>query len=467
VGDLPRAAATLAVLPFENLTSDDQREYVAAGLTDETSASLAQIDPVRLRVKGRTLRYRGTLKSVAEIGRELCVDFLVASSLRAAGIRLRLTVTLIRVADEEHVWSQIFDREASDLLGLQQELSAAIAQQIHLHLSSERIDEVERRQTRNPRAYDAYLRGRFQAHRRTADGNARAIELYKQALEIDPAYALAWSDLAFTHAGACINGDAAPAEAGACARTAARQAVTANPNLSEAQLAAAYALWMIDWQWQAAEDSLRRAIELDPSNAAAHRILGHVLSQSGQHDKAAAAMQRSCELDPLDPLTHALFSQIAFQARDVEGAADRARRAIALAPEFWIGHVELGQAYEGAGEHELALEALADAVRFSAGNSKPVSLRGYVLARLQRADAARDVMRALTVASRDRYVPPYAMALVSAGLGDRDTTFEFLEKAYDARDVHLMYLPVDMKWDPFRSDPRFCDLLARCGFAHR
>ena len=152
VGDPPPAGATIAVLPFDNLTSDDQREYLAAGLTDETSASLPQIDPVRLRVKGRTLRYRGTTKSVAEIGRELCVDFLVASSLRAAGIRLRLTVTLIRVADEEHVWSQIYDREASDLLGLQQELSAAIAQQIHLHLSSERMNGVERRQTRDPRA---------------------------------------------------------------------------------------------------------------------------------------------------------------------------------------------------------------------------------------------------------------------------------------------------------------------------
>jgi TolB-like protein/Flp pilus assembly protein TadD len=465
VGDPPRTAATLAVLPFENLTSDSEREYLAAGLTDETSASLAQIDPVRLRVKGRTHRYRGTTKSVAEIGQELGVDYLVASSLRADSIRLRVAVTLIRVVDEQHVWSHIYDREATDLLGLQQELSAAIANQIHLHLSTERMDEVERRQTRNPAAYDAYLRGRFQAHRRTADGNARAIELYKQAIEMDRTYALAWSDLAFTYASACINGDAAPAKAGASARAAANQAVASNPNLSEAQLALAYCLWMIEWQWKAAEGALRTAIELDPSNAPAHRILGHVLSQSGQHDKAEASMQRSCELDRLDPLTHALSSQIAFQAGDLDTAAERARRAIALAPEFWIGHMLLGQAYGGGGEHELALEALSDAVRFSAGNSKPVSLRGYVLAKLQRTEAAHDVMQTLAVASRDRYVPPYAMALVAAGLDDRNATFDFLDKAYDARDVHLMYLPVDMKWDPFRSDSRFSNLLDRCGFA--
>ena len=173
---------SLAVLPFTNLGSDPEREYLAAGLTDETSASLAQIDPAHLSVKGRTLRYKGTTKTVAEIGQELTVDYLVESSIRAEGSRLRVTVTLIRVRDQEHVWSQFYEREPTSLLGLQQELSTAIAEQIRLRLTPDRMSGLGRRQTQNADAYDAYLRGRYQVHRRTADGNARAIELFNRAL---------------------------------------------------------------------------------------------------------------------------------------------------------------------------------------------------------------------------------------------------------------------------------------------
>jgi TolB-like protein/Tfp pilus assembly protein PilF len=460
----PITTTTIAVLPFENLTSVPECEYLAAGLTEETSASLAQIDPAHLTVKGRTLRYQGTTKTVTEIGHELSVDYLVAGSIRVEGIRLRLTVALIRVSDQEHVWSQSYDREATSLLGLQQDLSAAIARQIRLCLSPDRINGVGRRQTRNADAYDVYLRGRFQAHRRTADGNARAIALFKRAIEIDPSYALAWADLASTYAGACINGDADPAEAGPRAREAALRAVEANGNLSEAQLALGYGLWMIDWKWQASEAALQLAVDIDPSNAAAYRILGHVLSQSGQHEEAATAMRRSCELDPLDALSRALSSQVAFQGRDLAGAGDHARHAIALDPSLWIGHIELAQAYDGIDDHELALQAVADAVRLSGGNSKAVALRGYVLARMGRLDAVREVMRGLETRSNERYVPPYAMALVCAGLGDREPMFDFLDKALAAHDVHLMYLPVDMKWDPYRTDRRFGDLLLRCGF---
>ena len=455
---------TLAVLPFENIGSDPEREYLAAGLSEETSASLAQIDPDHLIVKGRTLLYKGTTKTFAEIGRELSVDYLVESSIRAEGARLRVTVTLIRVKDQEHLWSQSYDRAPISLLGLQQELSTAIAEQVRLRLSPDRLTSLRRRQTQSAEAYDSYLMGRYQAHRRTAEGNARAIGLFRHAIEIDENYALAWAELAFTYAGGAINGDARPGAVGPLAREAAFHAVRANADLSEAQLALGYNLWLIDWNWKAAEAALRLAVDLDPSNASAYRTLGHALSQSGRRVEAENAMRRARELDPLDAVAHALSSQVAFQARDVDAATEHARRAIVLDPNSWIGYSELGQAYEGAGNHALALEALADAERFGGGNSKIVAMRGYVLAKLGRVDAAHDVIRALETASRDRYVPPYTTALVYAGLGERDATFDSLEKAYAARDVHLMYLPVDMKWDPYRADPRFVDLLARCGF---
>jgi TolB-like protein/tetratricopeptide (TPR) repeat protein len=460
----PPTAVALAVLPFVNLGHDADRDYLAAGLTDETSASLARIDPARLAVKGRTQPYRGTTKTAAQIGQELSVDYLVESSIRAEGSRVRVTVSLLRVRDQAHVWSQLFDRESTSLLTLQQELSTAIAEQVRLTLSPKGLRGVQSRQTGNVAAYDAYLRGRDQLHRRTAEGNRNAIALYRQAIALDPTYALAWSDLSTVYAASTINGDAPPAAVAGLAREAALRAVAANPDLPEAQLALGYERWLLSWDWPAAEAAVRRAVELDPSNGGNRRVLGHVLSQRGKQVEAMDEMRRARELNPLDSVAWGLSAQVAVQARDAPAAIAFAQRAIVLDPQLWIGYIQLGQAYAANGEPELALEAFDDAERLANGNSKVASMRGYVLARMGRTAAAREVAAALSHPSPGRYVPPVAAALVYAGLGDREAMFASLERALAAHDVHLMYLPVDLKWDPYRADPRFIDLLARCGF---
>jgi TolB-like protein len=466
-GDAPSRVVGLAVLPFQNLSGDAEREYLAAGLTDEISASLAQTDPAHLIVKGRTARYKGSTKTAAAIGQELGVDYLVDGSLQEEGSRVRVTTTLMRARDQAHVWSQSYDRESKGLLELQQELSRAIADQVRFRLSPEAAAGIPRRQTRNAEAYDAYLRARFQRSRRTAEGNARAVALYRQAIALDPDYALAWADLSFTYTASVINADAPAETVAPLAREAAARAVWANPRLSEAQEAIGYQRWLLEWDWSGAEAGLRTAIALDPSNAEAFRLLGHVLSQAGRHDEADAAMSRARELDPTDVITHALSSQIAAQARQFARAIEHARRAILLVPQFWIGHLMLAAALDSSGEPELALEALTDAARCSTGNSKVLSLRGYVLAEIGRTDAARDVLRELEATGRERNYPPYAAAMVLAGLGDRDEMFAALERAFAAHDVHLMYLPTDARWDPYRPDPRFGDLVARCGFFRR
>jgi tetratricopeptide (TPR) repeat protein len=182
----------------------------------------------------------------------------------------------------------------------------------------------------------------------------------------------------------------------------------------------------------------------------------------GRHDEAKSFATRARALDPLYSMTFALSAQISFQAGDYTAAEEFARQAIALDSEFWIAYMQRGQALERLGQPDLALEALNAAARFSGHNSKPISLRGYVLARMKRHTDAREVLNVLETTSQQRHVPPYAFALIHAGLGDRDAVFAWLERAYDARDVHLVFLPVDAKWDPFRTDPRFQALIKRC-----
>jgi TolB-like protein/DNA-binding winged helix-turn-helix (wHTH) protein/Flp pilus assembly protein TadD len=453
---------TLAVLPFENLTQRPDREYLSDGLTEETVVSLGQFDPERVRVVGRTstMAYKGTTKSLAEIGRELGVAYLVEGSIRAEGDRLRVTSKLIRVRDQVQVWSASYDREPTSMLGVQQELSTAIAEQIQLRLSPERLIALAQRQTRNADAYDLYLRGVNLSKQRTPATNRRAIEYYELAIALDPGYALAWSGIARTYSASTINADTAPLEVGPRALDAARQAVRLAPDLAEAQLALGHVSWF-GWDWPTAETAFRRAVVLDPSSAQAHYLLGHALSQSRRHDEARPLMARARALDPLDPMMHAMSAQVAFQARDYHAALEHARQATVIDPEFWIGHIELANAHLQLGRIDEALEALTK-VRFPGTTS--LALRGYMFAKQGQASEARDVLRALEAVARDKYVPPSRVAMLHAGLGEREAVFDWLEKAYVARDVNLIFLPVDPIWDPYRTDARFGALLARCGF---
>jgi len=188
------------------------------------------------------------------------------------------------------------------------------------------------------------------------------------------------------------------------------------------------------------------------------------LRDSAEKPECVAALGRARELDPLNPMSHAMSAVVAFQARDYSAALEHAERATVIGPEFWIGHAQQAQAYEQLGRQDAALDAMARADRLAGGSHMAMAARGYLLATLGRDRAARDVLRTLEQGSREWYVPPSGLALVYAGLGERDRAFEWLEKAFTARDVYLVFLPVDPRWDTLRADPRLAALVARCGF---
>lgn len=459
------ARAALAVLPFELLQGDESQRYLADGLTEETIVGLGQIDPERLSVIGRTssMAYRRTTKTLGEIGRELGVDYLLEGSVRASGGRFRVTSKLIRARDQLQIWTETYERESNDLLGLQAELGQAIARQIHLRLSPQRSAAVTRRQTRNPEAYDLYLRGRHYYNQMTPATVARALECFQAATALDPGYALAWSGISDAYSSRLFASDTRPADVEDQARASAKQALEHGSGVAEAHTTAGRVRFLFDWDWRGAEDRLRHAIAIDPSSGQTHWMLGHALSQQGRHDEALAAARRARELDPLDALTHSMSAQIAFSARDFEAAVQHSRDALRAAPEFWVAFWQLGQAYQQMDRADEALDALSQASRLSNGNSKPVSLSACVLASCGRVDEARNGLRGLEQLGERHYVPPYAIALVHAGLNDDPKAFEWLDRALAARDSHLIYMLVDPKWDRLRQDDRFRQFLRRCG----
>jgi TolB-like protein len=456
----------LAVLPFENLSKNPDQEYFSDGLTEETISYLGRMSPERLGVIARTtsMAYKRTTKSIREIGAELAVEYVLESSVRREGGQVRITSQLIRVSDQTHVWACTYDREFTGVLAIQRDLGMAIADHVRLRISPEQLSVLEREQAKNPEAYDLYLRGRYFWNQLSPPTTQRALEFFGRATELDPTYALAWSGIADALATSPITGDAPPLRIWPRASEAAQRAVQAAPEMAETRTSLGFVKFWLDWDWVAAEAAFRTAIAANPSYALGHRMLGIVLSHLNRKEEARSAIKRARELDPLNVGHYALSAQIAFAGRDYPAAVEFAQQAIALDPEFWIGHIQLGQAYEQLSRTDLALETLVNAARLS-GNSKAVSVRAYVLAKAGRADAALQLLHTLEEsASRERYVPPYAIALIYLGLGEKELAFKYLERAYDAHDVHLTFLTYDAKWDEYRSDPRFVELIRRCGF---
>ncbi len=454
----------IAVLPFENLTGRGELGYLASGLAEETSASLAQIDLANLRVIGdvSTRAVADSARPLRQIGRDLGVDYLISSSLRLDAPLIRVTSRLIRAADGEQIWSASFDRELTNVLGLQRELSIAIAEQVRQRLSPDVAAAIDRRQTANPEAYALYLKGRYEWGQIVPSANRRALEYYEQAVEKDAGYALAWAGIAHLLATSTATIDAPPDLVSERAREALERAMRIDPDLAEVQIAKGYIASMLDADYPAAEEAARRAIALDPNNALAHMLLGVLLSGQGRHVEAVSVMRRARELDPLFALLFANSSMIAWHAGDLESALELAKQAIAIDPRNWAGHYHLGYSYLALGDFASAADAFGAAERMSDGNPVPLSARGYALARSGRPDAARAILADLLSRHAQGGHVKLEVAALHAGLGELDSALDWVEAALTANETRVSWLHNELTIAPLRADPRYEALLRRC-----
>ncbi len=459
----------LAVLPFDAIQLNPGLAYLPDALQQETIAALGQVDPEYIEVitQRSMLPYRQTAKPLLQIANELRVEYLVGSSIHEEDGRIRVIAKLIRARDQVEIWNAPYDYEPRSILEFQRNLSLRMAREIRRTLSSQRLDALTRRHTDNAQAYQLYHQGLDAWNKlRPPQTTESALRFYNRATELDPDFALPWAGLALAYAGAPINADAPPAAVAPRARHAAQQAIATGEWLAEAQTAMGAVSFWFDWDWGAAENWFRKATATDPSYAFAQRMMGILLSHQGRHDEARERMRLLVNIEAGYEMNWALRAQVAINAGEYPAAIEFAKDALARQPAFWVADFQLAQAYEQAGTNELALQAL-DRHASAPGarpNSKLLSLRAYVLAKMNRHEEARDLLHAIDAAAAGGYVPPYARALVHAGLGERDAALDWLAKAVEVRDVHLIALPVDPKWKAFRSDRRFIDILQRCAF---
>jgi TolB-like protein len=460
-----RSRIMLAVLPFENLSGDPAQEYFSDGLSEETIMRLGQMSPRQLGVIARTssMAYKQTNKSLAQIGQELGVDYVLEGSMRRDGERVRITAQLIRVQDQIHLWAENYDRRLPGILDIHGEIGAAIADQVKLKLMAEERRQLTRNAPKDAEAHDQYLRGRYHYARFNLLDAQKAVAYFQRARERDPSFGLAHSALADALLVFALSGDVATNEVSSTARSAIAQALELDPESAEVHTSDAFTKLWFGWDFKGSELAARHAIQLNENYSLAHVYLAHVLSNTGRYDQAIEAIQRAMVLDPLSLFVGAMRGQFLYHAgRDAE-SVEQFNSTLGMEPRFWIGQICAAKVYEKLGMHSEALVACDLAWQFSGGNSEALSIAGYVHAVSGDREKAEGYIEQMMERKKERYVPPYNLALVFAGLGEHETGLQWLGTALEERDVHMPFL-LDYKWDGMRGDARFREIVSRAGF---
>jgi TolB-like protein/DNA-binding winged helix-turn-helix (wHTH) protein/Flp pilus assembly protein TadD len=462
----PDRKIMLAVLPFENLSSDPSEELFSDGMTHEMINWLGRLDAHRLGVIAATsaMKYKNSPKRISEIGHELGADYVLEGSVQKEGDRVRVSLQLIAVDNQAHLWADSYDRNRSDILLVQADIARAVTQQIGLTLTPQAQERLSRARRVNPDAYLDYLRGQLENPKFTFEATAKEQAYYERALQKDPNFALAYFGLANCYLNYMQTRRLPPGEAARRTKEFVAKALQLDENLGEAYGVLAFTNWRYDWDVQAAERNFQRAIELSPNSAYVHMQHTTYLAWRGRRTEAFAEREIVRQLDPLRLEAGAHPGLIYYQLRDYGPMLEGMRKYVPSNPGHWVGHQLLGVAYEGSGQTLLAIPEYQKAVEYSGNDADPTAALAYAYARTGKRAEAEKILRDLLEQSKTSYVSPYMVATIYAGLGNKDRAFEYLEKAYDERSADLSYfLKADLRMDTLRSDRRFQDLTKRVG----
>jgi TolB-like protein/DNA-binding winged helix-turn-helix (wHTH) protein/Tfp pilus assembly protein PilF len=452
---------SLAVLPMKNLSGDATQEYLADGMTEAVIGRLAGIHDLRVISRTSSMQFKNTQLSVPEIAKTLRVDAVVEGSVIREGNRIRVHAQLIRASTDEHFWSETYDRELPDVLALQSEVAQSIARRVEVTVTGEEHARLKAARSVAPEVYEIYLKGRFGKNNSKMELE-QSIAYFEEAIQKDPTFAPAYVGLAgaYDNLGTVFVG-APPAEARLKEISAAQKAMEIDPEIAEAHVLRAHVLQR-RWQWAEAEAEYKRALELDSNDAAANRGFALWLLCQGRTEEAVAWVRRARELDPLGAAKSSI-GYILFEARHYDEAIQELREALVMRPEDALNHWYLGFALIAKGNPEGAIPVLEKAVSLTdrAPGAIGLLIRAYAHAG-KRSDALK-LLAELKKRNETSYVPTGAFINAYLGLGDKEQTFVWLERACEEQSNILQFTKVHPFFDPIRDDPRFKDLLRRVG----
>ena len=454
---------SIAVLPFVNASGNSDVEYLSDGMTESLITSLSQLPRLSVKARSSVFRYKGKDVPPQQVGKELNVQALLSGRIVQRGNDLTLHIELVDVKTETALWSGDYNRSMANIVSLPNEIARDVSSELRLKLS--RLDEQKlgRNYTASPEAYQLYLKGRYHLARYTLPEIQTSISYFQQAIDLDPSYALAYAGLADAYRTFGLFGEMPATEFFPKAKAAAQKAIGIDDTLAEAHAELGFTIFWYDWDWNASENQLKRALELDPNSAYAHLFYAHLLSNTGRHTEGLAEVKRARELDPLDLRINGLEVQFLVHAGKPDEALASLRKTLAENPNNWFAHMFASSAYI---EKGMFAEAVAEARRareLNSANSQGIAQLGYALAKSGKPDEARTLRDELLKSSTQRYVSPGNIALIYNGLGERDETFSWLERGFEQRDQKMVFLKVEPKWNNLRDDPRFQDLLRRVG----
>jgi adenylate cyclase len=454
----------VAVLPFTNISMNPGDEYLADGMTEEMITSVSKMKGLRVIARTSVMRYKGTHKPIAEIGRELNVGSVLEGSVRKAGDKIRISVQLVDTLNEEPQWTREYDREIRDVFAVQSDIARHVAEALRNHLLGGATERAERNVTSSSEAYTNYLRGRQLWNNRTEQSLKKSISFFENSLRNDGNYAQAYTGLADSYATLAFLEFMAPHEAYPKAKEAVERALALDAQLAEAHTSLGLIKFQYDWDWQGAEREFREAIRLNPNYAPAHHFFADHLKAMGRFGEALKEIEKAQELDPISLAISTGAGHVLYLSGKYDRAIEQYRQAVELDPGFMMTHVWFGRPYLEKGMFKEAIAELQTAVKLSRESTLALAMLGHGFASAGRTAEALQIIENLKERSKNKYVPSYWIAVIYNGFKDREQTIAWMRKAFDERSSWLVWSNVEPRFAWLRDDPDFAALIKAMKF---
>jgi TolB-like protein/Tfp pilus assembly protein PilF len=458
----PGAIQSLAVLPLENLSGDAAQDYFADGMTDALITELSQIRKLRVISRTSVMQYKRTQKPIAEIARDLNVDAVVEGSVVRSNGRVRISAKLIQTSIEQNLWADSYERDFTDVLALQSDVATAIARGIQVELSAPEASQLASRRPVVPEAYEAFLKGRFEAAKRTPEGITSSAEYFKDAIAKDPTYAAAYAGLADSLLNLSTYEIRPPAEVIPQAKAAAMQALQLDEHLAEAHTSLA-AIRFYHLEWDGVESEFQRAIALNPGYAPAMHWYALFLAAQGRREESITEIKLAREIDPRSLIINANVGWCYYLAGEPDRAIEEEKNTLRLDPSFAVAHGYLGQGYLEKKQFAEAISEFRTFVSLSPGNASRRAELAHAYALAGKKAEADEIRREFERLRGQKYISAYDWAMLYAGFRDKPQTLSWLEKAFADRNGRMANLAVHPQFAFLQREPAFEDLLRRMG----